>query len=439
VFLMEREPSGPSRRVLSASAEPFAHLFSGDDDPRVRSPEHLDAARARRWFETLGWGVETGHYTYQQPLQGRSGPHVMVGGQELLLVSAYDYLGLIGHPAIEQAAIEAVRQFGTGTGGVRLLTGTTELHRRLEQEIAAFTGTEAAVTVSSGYLANVGLIPAIVGRANRILLDARAHRSLVDGCRVAGIPYHFFAHNDPAALEEKLAEGHGARTLIAVEGIYSMDGDICPLPEIVDIKNRFGSALLVDEAHSFGVLGDTGRGVDEHFGIPAGEIDFRTGSLSKAVPSNGGFIAASAAAILYLQHEAAPYVFSSALCPAATASALAALEVIRAEPERGAAARRNAALLRDGLKELGFDTGASASPIVPVHFGDDLTAWRAARHLLDAGIWATAVVAPAVPRGAARLRLCATAGHSADDMAELLRAFADCRHLLTDSDRPRHA
>ncbi len=436
---MEREPSGPSERVLSASAEPFAHLFCGDDDPRACPPRHLDPARARRWFETLGWGVESGHYTYQQPLQGRSGPRVVVHGRELLLVSAYDYLGLIGHPAIEEAAVEAVRQFGTGSGGVRLLTGTTELHRRLEREVAAFKGTEAAVTLSSGYLANVGLIPAVVGRADRILLDARAHRSLVDGCRVAGVPYHFFAHNDPAALKEKLAEGRGARTLIAVEGVFSMDGDVCPLPEIVDLKKRYGAALLVDEAHSFGVLGESGRGVDEHFGVPAGEVDFWTGSLSKAVPSNGGFIAASAADVLYLQHEAAPYVFSSALCPAAVASALAALEVIRAEPQRIAAAHARAALLRGGLQELGFDTGATASPIVPVLFGDDLTAWRAARHLLDAGIWATAVVAPAVPRGTARLRLCATAGHTVADIAEVLRAFAGCRHLLTDPDRPHHA
>ncbi len=423
---MEREPSGPSDRVLSASAEPFAHLFGGDDDPRSRPPAHLDPARARRWFETLGWGVEEGYYAYQQPLQGRSGPRVVVNGQELLLVSAYDYLGLIGHPAIERAAVEAIQEFGTGTGGVRLLTGTTELHRRLERELAAFKGTEAAVTLSSGYLANVGLIPAIVGRADRILLDARAHRSLVDGCRVAGVPYQFFAHNDPAALEEKLAEGRGARTLIAVEGVFSMDGDICPLSEIIDLKKRHGATLLVDEAHSLGVLGEAGRGVDEHFGVAAGEVDFWTGSLSKAVPSNGGFIAASAADVLYLQHEAAPHVFSSALCPAAAAATLAALEVIQAEPQRIAAARRSAALLRGGLRELGYDTGASASCIVPVILGDDLTAWRAARHLLDAGIWATAVVPPAVPRGGARLRLCATAAHTDDDIAEVLRAFAGC-------------
>jgi glycine C-acetyltransferase len=437
--MMEHEPAGPSDRVLSASAEPFAHLFGGDNDPRLCPLDHLDAARARRWFQTLGWGVESGHYTYQQPIQGRSGPRVVVNGRELLLVSAYDYLGLIGHSVIERAAVEAVRQFGTGTGGVRLLTGTTELHRRLEREIAAFKGTEAAVTLSSGYLANVGLIPAIVGRADRILLDARAHRSLVDGSRIAGVPYQFFAHNDPAALEEKLAEGRKARALIAVEGAYSMDGDICPLPEIVELKKRYGATLLVDEAHSLGVLGETGRGVDEHFGVPTGEVDFWTGSLSKAVPSNGGFIAARAAEVLYLQHEAAPHVFSSALCPAAAGAALGALEVIRAEPRRIAAARRSAALLRGGLRELGFDTGASASSIVPVLFGDDLIAWRAARHLLDAGIWATAVVAPAVPRGAARLRLCATAAHTDDDIAEALRAFAGCRHLLTDSDRHHHA
>jgi glycine C-acetyltransferase len=421
----------PSERVLSAAAEPFAHLFADGDDPRACPPLNLDPARARRWFETLGWGVASGNYTYQQPLQGRSGPRVLVNGQELLLISAYDYLGLIGHPKIEQTAIAAIRQHGTGTGGVRLLTGTTELHRHLEGEIAAFKGTEAALTVSSGYLANVGLIPAVVGRADRLLLDARAHRSLVDGCRIAGVPYHFFAHNDLAALEAKLAEEQGTRALIVVEGVYSMDGDICPLPEIVHLKKRYGATLLVDEAHSFGVLGATGRGVDEQFGIPTRDVEFWTGSLSKAIPANGGFIAGAAADLLYLQHEAAPYVFSSALCPAAAASALAALGVIRTEPERIAAARRNAASLRQGLNGLGFDTGASASPVIPVIFGDDRTTWRVARQLLDAGIWATAVVAPAVPRGAARLRLCATAGHSPDDIEEVLRAFADCRPLLS--------
>jgi glycine C-acetyltransferase len=422
------QPDGErSSRVLSAAAQPLADALA-NGHATAGLPPHLDAGRVRRWFDLLGWAEATGHYTYQTPLEGRSGPRVRVDGQELLMISAYDYLGLIGHPAIEEAAVAAVRRYGTGTGGVRLLTGTSDLHRRLEERLAAFKGTEAAVTFSSGYLANVGIIPALVGPGDRVLLDARAHRSLVAGCRLAGVPYRFFAHNDVAALERKLARAPASGTLlIVVEGVYSMDGDVCPLPEIVALKERYGAALLVDEAHSFGVLGASGRGVDEHFGIPPGRVDFWVGSLSKAIPANGGFVAASAAASLYLQHEAAPFVFSSAQCPAAAAAALAALDIIDAEPERIDAARHNADVLRAGLRGLGFDIGASASPIVPVLLGDELTAWKAARFLLDEGILATAVAPPAVPRGAARLRLCATASHTPADIAEVLRAFSKLR------------
>jgi glycine C-acetyltransferase len=426
-------PGGPADPVLREAAAPFAHLFGDEGDPRTCPPPHLEAARARRWFETVGWGVEAGQYTYQQPLGGRNGPRVSVGGQALLMVSSYDYLGLIGHPVIEEAAVAAVRRFGTGSGGVRLLTGTTELHRRLERRLAAFKGTEAALTVSSGYLANVGVIPALVGRKDRVLIDARAHRSLVEGCRLAGVPYQSFPHNDLAALERKLARAPApGTTLVVVEGVYSMDGDLCPLPQLVELKERYGATLLVDEAHSFGVLGSSGQGIHDHFGVPATAVDFWTGSLSKAVPGNGGFLAAAAADVLYLQHEAAPFMFSSALCPAAAATALAALDVIEAEPERRAAVTRTADALRSGLRELGFDTGASASPIIPVIFGDDAAAWQAARHLLDEGIWATAVVSPAVPRGGARLRLCATACHTPADVAEVLAAFARrCRFLAS--------
>jgi len=422
---------GHADPVLSATTNPFAHLFA-EDDPLACCPPHLDTSRGRRWFQMVGQSLKTGQYTYQYPMESRSGPHVSVAGQDLLMVSAYDYLGLIGHPMIEAAAVAAVREFGTGTGGVRILTGSTELHRTLERRIAAFKGTEAALTVSSGYLANIGIIPALVGRADRVLLDARAHRSLVDGCRLAGVSFDFFAHNDVTALEQKLASAPASgTTLIVVEGIYSMDGDLCPLPKIVALKQRHGCLLMVDEAHSLGVLGSTGRGISEHFGVPTEAVDFWVGSLSKAIPSNGGYIAASTADVFYLQHEAAPFVFSAALCPAATASALAALELIAAEPERIAAVTANARALREGLRERGFDTGASVSPIIPVIFGDEQRTWTAARSLLDAGIWATAIIFPAVPRGQARLRLCATASYTPADIAQILCAFEErCRSLL---------
>jgi 7-keto-8-aminopelargonate synthetase-like enzyme len=212
--------------------------------------------------------------------------------------------------------------------------------------------------------------------------------------------------------------------LIVVEGVYSMDGDLCPLMDIVELKNAYGAMLLVDEAHSFGVLGASGRGIHEHFGAPAGAVDLWMGSLSKAIPANGGFLAASQAMIAYLQHEAAPFMFSAALCPAAAGSARAALKVIDAEPWRLKTLRRNTTRLRRGLQELDYDTGSSVTPIVPVALNDDGAAYRLARRLYDAGILATAVVPPAVPLGTARLRLCAMATHTEDDLSEVHRAFA---------------
>jgi len=308
---------------------------------------------------------------------------------------------------------------------VRLLTGTTQLHCQLEQELAAFKGTEAALTFTSGYLANLGVIAALLQPQDRVIVDARAHRSVVDGCQLARAQLRSFRHNDVASLRRKLEQDpRPGRTLIVVEGVYSMDGDICPLPEIVELKKAYGAMLLVDEAHSFGVLGASGRGVHEHFGIPADAVDLWMGSLSKAIPANGGFLAASRAMIVYLQHEAAPFMFSAALCPAAAAAARAALKVIDAEPWRQEVLRRNANILRQGLRDLGYDTGNSATPIVPVVLNDDVAAYRLARRLYDEGILASAIVSPAVPLGTARLRLCAMATHTEHDLTEALRAFA---------------
>lgn len=421
-----------------SSAENVTHAGCGwfaEEVKRVAArngtSESVATVGSRQLFELLNQAIEGDYYTYQQPLQGRCGARVKVADQELLLFSTYDYLGLIGHPTIEAAALKAIQTYGTGPGGVRLLTGTNCMHRELEQRLAAFKGTEAAITVSSGYLANIGVIPAVVGPGDRILLDARSHRSLVDGCRLSGVPFHFFAHNDVTSLEKKLREHTGSgRTLIIAEGLYSMDGDICPLPDIVKLKNQYGAMLLIDEAHSFGVIGDSGRGVHEHFGVESAEIDFWTGSLSKAIPANGGFIASTLENIVYLQHEANPYFFSSALSPVVTAAASAAISVIEAEPERVHRSAMNALRLRSELIESGFDVGKSVSPIVPAILGSDELAWKFSRSLLDDGIWATAIVAPAVPRGKARLRLCAMADHTTEDIIRLVEAMNRSRRRL---------
>lgn len=390
----------------------------------IESDGLLDIAQAHRWFETLRWGRSADLYTFQQPLKGRSGPQVERGGSRTLMLSSYDYLGLLGHPLVEAAALRALRRHGTGSGGVRLLTGTTTLHWELESAIAAAMGCEAAMTLSSGYSANLAVLPALFGPRDRVIADARAHRSIFDACRIAGVQVQRFPHGDLAALESMLQQGEGeCRTLVAVDGVYSMDGDVCDLPGLLALKERHRFFLMVDEAHSFGVMGPTGRGVAQHYGVDSSGIDIRTGSLSKAIPANGGFIAGSSQLITYLQHAAAPFIFSAALCPSSTGAALESLAELARSPWRPARARALGQLLREGLNQLGFDTAASQSPIVPVLLGREENAYFASRQLLRLGIVTTAIAPPAVAPGQARLRLCTTAAHTEDDIATALKAF----------------
>ena len=413
-----------SATLLREQLDPFDGFFRGHRRPPAPPADLLHIPAARRWFELLSWGDEEGLYTYQLPLEGRTGSRVMVLGRSRLMLSCYDYLGLAGHPAVEAAAVAAIRTYGTGTGGVRMLSGTTALHQELEKEIAAFKGVEAAISFGSGYLANLAVVAALVGPRDRVLIDAHAHRSLHDACLLARVPARTFPHNDLGRLERELRRApDGRRTLIVVDGLYSMDGDTCPLAELVDLKRRHGAFLLVDEAHALGTLGARGRGVHEHSGVEADAVDVWTGSLSKAMSSSGGFIAGRRDMILYLQHTAAPFWFSAALSPACAGAALAALRVAGSEPDRMETLRRNTRTLRDGLRARGWDTGPSASAIVPVIVGDEIAAWRLARQLFDEGVLASAVVHPAVPRGGARLRLCATAAQSGSDLEEALEAF----------------
>lgn len=413
------DPALRNRRL----PDPLGGFFQDPPAP-PDSGALLDTPSARHWMDLLAWGSRNDLYTFQQALDGRSGPRVQVGGRPYLMASSYDYLGLIGHPALDAAAMDAITRFGTGTGGVRILTGTTGLHRELESELARFKGTEAALVYSSGYAANVAVLQALLGPEDLVIADERIHRSVVDGCRLARVPVRSFTHNDPVDLLRRLDAGCPARTLVIIEGIYSMDGDIAPLPEILDLKRRHRFFLMVDESHSLGILGATGRGLDEHWNAPDG-VDFWTGSLSKAIPSGGGFVAGRRDLIIYLQHGSGPFVFSAALNPAAAGAALAALGVIQSERWRMTAVRNNGTRLRDGLHELGFDTGASQTSLVPVILGDDVRAYCMARELWRRGILACAITYPAVPVGGSRLRLCVTAGHLPDDIEAILHAFHD--------------
>jgi len=390
--------------------------------------ENLIDSRARRIFELMGRACDAGVYPYQLPLEGRSGPWVQAEGRQMMMLSSYDYLGLIGDPRIDESAVEAVRKYGTGTGGVRMLTGTIDLHHQMERELADFKGTAECISFSSGYLANLAVIAALLSPQDRVILDSLSHRSLVDACRLAGVPLQRFQHNDMASLRSELESGAKAnRTVIIADGVFSMDGDICRLPELVELKQQFRCYLMVDESHATGVLGRNGRGTDEHFGIDTSMVDIWTGSLAKAIPSNGGFACLSQELAIYLQHAAAPFIFSAALCPAAVAAVRETLAILRGEPERVDRIRENAAFLRDGLRDLGYDTGTSETAIVPVIFRDEAVTALFSGRLRELGILATPVMFPAVPQGSARLRLCVTAAHTRQDLEFALDAFKGMR------------
>ncbi len=406
-------------------------LFNGffqDLQSRDYRKQNLIDSRARRVFDIMSAACQAAVYPYQIALEGRSGPWVQVEGRRMLMLSSYDYLGLIGDPRVDEAAIEAIRKFGTGTGGVRMLTGTVELHHETERDLAAFKGTEAAITFNSGYVANLAVVAAFLTPQDRVILDSFSHRSLVDACRLAGVQLQRFRHNDMESLRQELANGSTAnRTVIVADGVYSMDGDICRLPEIIALKKEFGCYLMVDESHASGVLGAHGRGSDEHYGANTADVDIWTGSLAKAIPSSGGFVALSHDLAIFLQHAAAPFIFSAALSPSAAAAVRATLAILAEEPERVATLKRNADFLRAGLRDLGYDLANSETPIIPVVLREEAAAAIFAGHLRNLGILATPVLFPAVPQGAARLRLCVTAAHTIEQLEFALDAFRKLR------------
>ena len=407
----------------SSKGSLFGDYFKDTKRWNFRKDGIIDA-RGRRLFETTAMSVEHNAYPFQIPLESRSGPWVQADGHRMMMLSSYDYLGLIGDPRVNEAAKRAVDQYGTGTGGVRLLTGSTDMHQKMEADVAAYKGTQAAITFTSGYLANVAVITSLFGAADRVIADSLSHRSLMDACRMAGVAVQRFQHNDAASLRHELDNGPAAnRTLIISDGVFSMDGDIAILPEIIALKKEYGAYLLMDESHASGMLGKSGRGTDEHWGIDTNDVDIWTGSLAKAIPSNGGFVAVSQELAIYLQHAAAPFIFSAALCPAAVAAVSESLAILKQEPERVARLHHNADFLRTGLQSLGYDTGFSQTGVIPVIMGNEIDAGLLARRLRDFDIIATPVMFPAVAQGIARLRLCVTAAHSRADLEYALDTF----------------
>jgi glycine C-acetyltransferase len=366
-------------------------------------------------------------YFYLQPTTGKTNHRVtMADGRDMVMLASYSYLGLIGHPRIEAAALEAIERYGTGAGGVRLLTGTTDLHERLEQRIASFAKREDSCVYSSGYATNVAIISALTGPGDLVLMDKLDHASIVDGCLLSGAKWRTYRHNDMGHLEALLSKDRDkyATVLVVADSVFSMDGDIMDLPATKALCERYGARLMVDEAHSIGALGETGHGIEEHFDM-YGSIDLKMGTLSKSIPSVGGYCAGSADLIDYLRHYSRPFIFSAALPPAQTAAALEAFNVIDDEPERVAQLRWVTETYTSGLKAQGWDTMLADTCVVPVLVGDELKTMDLTRMLFDRGIFVCPIVHPAVPRGTERLRTCLMATHTAEDIDQALGAFAE--------------
>lgn len=408
--LVERVPPPPAFAASGAA--------SGAAGEEEAAPEPAPAASPDKWAfveERLGRLKAEGLYRRMDVLESAPGPRVRHAGRDLLLLASGDYLGLAADARVMASAAQALAAFGAGCGGSRLTTGTLPPHGRLEQALAAFGGSEAALLFSSGYAANVGLLPALCGKGDVIFSDALNHASIIDGCRLSGAAVVVYAHNDMAELD-RLARRHaGRRRLVVSDAVFSMDGDVADLPGLLEVAARHGLLTVLDEAHALGVMGRTGRGIVEHFGLAAGP-DIFTGSLSKALGADGGYVRGPARLLEYLRHGGRSFVFSTALSPAPVGAALAALDILRNEPRRVARLRDNAAFFRARLREHGLEAPGE-SAIVPLMAGDERVAVAAARRLREAGILISAIRYPTVARGAARLRAALRADHEHADLA----------------------
>jgi 8-amino-7-oxononanoate synthase len=364
-----------------------------------------------------------GLYPYFKPISESEDTVVVIEGQKRVMMGSNNYLGLTHHPKVLEAAKTALERYGSGCTGSRFLNGTLDLHEVLEARLAEFFGKDAALVFSTGYQANLGLISGIVDRNDVVLMDKLDHASIVDGAKMSYGQTERFGHCNMAQLE-RLMQKHAERgMLVIVDGVYSMEGDIADVPNLLRLCQKYGAALALDDAHSVGVLGPKGDGTAAHFGL-TDEVDVIVGTFSKSLASIGGFVTASESIIHYLKHNSRPLIFTAALPPANTAGVLAALEVLIAEPERRTRLWENTHRLRDGLQRLGFDIGNTQTPIIPVLIGTLERTFLFWRKLFDAGVFTNPVVPPAVPAAECRLRTSLMATHTAEQIDFAIETFA---------------
>jgi glycine C-acetyltransferase len=360
-------------------------------------------------------------YTTIRTISSPQGPWLEVDGRRVLNFCSNNYLGLANDPVLVEAARSACERFGVGPAAVRTIAGTISLHLALEERLARFKEAEAAILFQSGFCANLGTIPALVGPGDAIFSDELNHASIIDGCRLSRAEIIRYPHNDPAGLRAILAEKRGnyPRALLVTDGVFSMDGDIAPLPELTALADEFACMLMVDDAHGEGVIGHGGRGIVHHFGL-VGRVDVEVGTMSKAFGVVGGYVAGKAIVVEWLRQRGRPFLFSSAMTPADTAACLAAVDVLEASTDRVDRLWKNTYYFKDQLKLLGFDIGQSVTPITPLMLGDETLTQRFSRRLFEEGVFATAIAYPTVPLGKARIRMMLSAAHEREHMDEAL-------------------
>ena len=364
----------------------------------------------------------TGIYPFFIPLTENEGTEATYKGHRLIMCGSNNYLGLTTHPKVKEAALDAINRYGTSCTGSRFLNGTLELHEQLEREMAEWVGKEAALCFSTGMQVNLGTISALVTRGDYVILDKDDHASIVDGARLGYGKIERFVHNDIAHFERTLQSiPENAAKLVVVDGLFSMEGDLAPLPEMVPLVKKYGARLMVDDAHGMGVLGG-GRGTVAHFGV-TDEVDLIMSTFSKSFASLGGFIAGDEDVVSYIKHFGRSMIFSASIPPANAAAALAALEVMRTEPERPARVLANAEKMRKGYKQLGFDIGRSVTPVVPIIIGDDQLTFLMWKTLFDEGVFVNPVISPAVPPGHQLLRTSYMATHTDAQLDKVLDIF----------------
>lgn len=358
-------------------------------------------------------GMASGLYGFGLEFESAQRSRAVLRGRDVVMLTSNNYLGLADHPAVLDARIEAVWQYGSGTCGARLHNGSTPLHRGLERRVAAWLGYEDAVIFSSGYLTNVGTVSALTDSKTTVVIDRLNHMSTHNACRVGDGALRIFPHNDLEKLEHILARATTEKRLVVVEGVYSMDGDIAPLADIAKLTESYGAMLMVDEAHGIGVLGEGGKGTGAHYGV---RPDITMGTFSKSFAGTGGFVATSTAAAHFIRHTAHAYIFATSLAPAELAGANAALDVMLAEPWRVEKLWANTMRLRSGLISAGFDVLDSVTPIVPIHIGDSMTAMAMTAEMLREDVYIGAAIFPTVPQGKSRLRATVTAALETQDI-----------------------